>query len=593
MWPVEWVGFGLAILGIGFLLYAKISAGYPWKTRRVRVKVEPGKGKGKAPFVMVHAYRGGSWNFAQPKAVVDADRPDADVMLVDFPSHTFSNVDPLEIAAELNDAIDNQMASSPYASITLVGYSMGALLVRKAFVYACNQADDDPLWNAAAAEKDWAGRVDRVILMAGTNRGWSFTPAPKNLNRTKLVFFKLWRLFSRLTGTARMIRACERGEPFVANLRIQWIRTAREHSAAGRPWPTVVQLLGTVDDVVSDDDNRDVTVSQDFIFVPVRGTGHMSILDFRHPAYGKERADKFRNAIVNGDLHQLRETYPPIPVGQAPNVERVIFVLHGIRDMAEWTDDLEVSLKEAYTRADGFGGPDRIKVIKSSYGYFAMLPFLLYSDRQRNVRWFMDEYTEVFARYPNAKEIDFVGHSNGTYILASALKRYRTLRVNRVAFAGSVVPRAYDWRSRIDAGQVRAVRNYVGSADIVVGIFPHFFELCGSREIGSAGFNGFVQDEGKDLEEKFIPGNHGCAIDSRNYKSIVDFLLRGEKTHDPQYYINIQPSWAVFLSRACWLVWIIIVLVVLGLGWWLSTGPWGWPALAVYTLVVLLILITA
>ena len=26
----------------------------------------------------------------------------------------------------------------------------------------------------------------------------------------------------------------------------------------------------------------------------------------------------------------------------------------------------------------------------------------------------MDEYTEVIAEYPNAKQIDFIGHSNGT-----------------------------------------------------------------------------------------------------------------------------------------------------------------------------------
>ena len=301
---------------------------------------------------------------------------------------------------------------------------------------------------------------------------------------------------------------------------------------------------------------------------------------------------KFRKAIEPGDLHELRETYPPMPVGQDLDVEQVIFVLHGIRDIGEWIDELEVSLREAYTRANGFGGPARIKIIKSSYGYFAMLPFLLYADRQRNVRWFMDEYTEVLARYPNVKKIDFVGHSNGTYVLASALQRYRTLRVDRVAFAGSVVPRDYDWRSRIDNGQVKAVRNYVGSADVVVGIFPCFLELCGSRELGSAGFNGFTQQEGKDLEVKFIPGNHWCGIDPRNYSSIIDFLLRGVATLDPGYYIKSQPTWAVLLSRLCWLVWIGIVLGVLALGWWLGTGPWGWAALAVYIGLVLVILRT-
>ena len=172
---------------------------------------------------------------------------------------------------------------------------------------------------------------------------------------------------------------------------------------------------------------------------------------------------KFRKAIEPGDLHELRETYPPMPVGQDPDVEQVIFVLHGIRDIGEWIDELEVSLREAYTRANGFGGPARIKIIKSSYGYFAMLPFLLYADRQRNVRWFMDEYTEVLARYPNVKKIDFVGHSNGTYVLADRLTALPHAPGRPLTFAGSVIPRDYDWRSRIDNGQVKAVRNDVGS----------------------------------------------------------------------------------------------------------------------------------
>ncbi|MGZ3382489.1 MAG: hypothetical protein ACXVBB_19810, partial [Isosphaeraceae bacterium] len=63
-------------------------------------------------------------------------------------------------------------------------------------------------------------------------------------------------------------------------------------------------------------------------------------------------------------------------------------------------------------------------------------------------------------------------------------------------------------------------------------------------------------------------------------------------TVDPGYYIKSQPTWAVLLSRLCWLVWIVIVLGVLVLGWWLGTGPWGWAALAVYIGLVLVILRT-
>ena len=50
-----------------------------------------------------------------------------------------------------------------------------------------------------------------------------------------------------------------------------------------------------------------------------------------------------------------------------------------------------------------------------------MLPFLLSAYRRKNVEWLMDRYTEVVARYPNAT-VSYIGHSNGTYLLAKALE---------------------------------------------------------------------------------------------------------------------------------------------------------------------------
>src|SRR5206468_4067540 len=108
---------------------------------------------------------------------------------------------------------------------------------------------------------------------------------------------------------------------------------------------------------------------------------------------------------------------------------------HGIRDVGNWTTDFDAQLNAAF----GSKG-DTVRVLRPGYGYFPMGPFLLFTDRQKYVRWFMDEYTEALARYPNADgNVHFIGHSNGTYVLASALSQYKTLEVNRVAFAGSVV----------------------------------------------------------------------------------------------------------------------------------------------------------
>ncbi|OJW24353.1 MAG: hypothetical protein BGO49_05640 [Planctomycetales bacterium 71-10] len=577
---IAWV---VAITTLGFIGYAEVSGRWLWMSPLCRATVEPG-GSGDALFVLIHGFQGSPEDFGDVRRAIRDERPDADVMAVQFSAHTFSNADPARIAAELSDLIEAQVGSpgKGYKSVTLIGYSMGAPLARKTLIYGCNEADDDPAWNPDAPPKEWTRLVDRVVLLAGMNRGMRLDQPAADMPLAKQIHRRFGKTFARLTDTARLVRSFEAGEPFIADLRVQWMRTARRRAEKHEPWPAVIQLLGTIDDVVSTDDNRDVSVTQDFIFVPVRGTGHLSVLDFRDPAYGAERERKFRSAIAAGDLADLLKRYPPVPVGLDPNVERIVFVMHGIRDMADWTADVEVFLKEAYTKEKGFGGPEALKVIKSSYGYFPMGPFLLYGDRQRNVRWFMDQYTEALARYPNAKQVDFIGHSNGTYILASALERYKTLRVGRVVFAGSVVPRAYDWSSKLGRGKDRSgrdvpgrvlsIRNYVGSADWVVGFFPRFFEWCGSRDVGSAGFNGFLDDGAKDHEVKFVTGGHSCALDPRNYPSIVDFLLFQSDTPEKEaagtpYRTKERTAWIYNLSQFCWAVWLGLTATILALGW--------------------------
>lgn len=56
----------------------------------------------------------------------------------------------------------------------------------------------------------------------------------------------------------------------------------------------------------------------------------------------------------------------------------------------------------------------------------------------------MGEFTEIKARYPNLRNVHFIGHSNRTYALGSALKSYRTLRVANIAFARCVLRRDFD-----------------------------------------------------------------------------------------------------------------------------------------------------
>jgi pimeloyl-ACP methyl ester carboxylesterase len=199
-----------------------------------------------------------------------------------------------------------------------------------------------------------------------------------------------------------------------------------------------------------------------------------------------------------------------------PNIKQLIFVMHGIRDESTWPAEVKRSIeRQIGDRAA------TIKIIPPLYRRFTMLPFLLYWDRQYNVRWFMDQYTQAKAMYPNLETMDFIGHSNGTYILASALQQYPVLKVRNVFFAGSVVPVHYNWAKPISEGRVTGrVWNICADGDWVVAIFPQLFQQIsdwlkiedpqpGLLDIGSAGFHGFrvaVGTTEKVFNLKYISG---------------------------------------------------------------------------------------
>jgi alpha-beta hydrolase superfamily lysophospholipase len=141
-------------------------------------------------------------------------------------------------------------------------------------------------------------------------------------------------------------------------------------------------------------------------------------------------------------------------------VEHVVFVVHGIRDHGYWTGRLARRIQRV-ARQQG----TKCVAITSRYGYFPMWPFIFsYIMRQRNVRWFMDQYTAAIAKYPNAR-VSFLGHSNGTYLLANALRHYPCCRFERAIFAGSVVRTTFPWDQMIAEGRIKQVRNVVAASD--------------------------------------------------------------------------------------------------------------------------------
>lgn len=546
---------------------ARISAG---RGRRYPLTMLEDRGKPGATelVVLVHGFNRGAKSM---KGVSDAVRevcPDADILRFDYNVHLFSNRRARQIADEMDGKLDDLQDARKYGKITLVGFSMGALLVRKAYVYGCGKIADSPIADGARATRreprDWAKRVNRLVLLAGMNRGWN----PQHRARYSLASYRLgvhvaW-LLARLTRTGLLIRDAMRGEPFVANLRLQWLEVMRSASSLGITPPRVIQFLGDCDDVVTMNDSRDVTVSRDFIWVAVNNTTHAEMIELGNEGTPLERKKKIQLAFGGeATLERLRRSNPTVTLDEDQSVKTVVFVLHGIRDMGEWTSNFEAPLQEAYLAKHTAG--EKLYVHRASYGYFAMGPFLLWADRQKNVRWFMDEVTELKARFPNLEEIHFIGHSNGTYILASALEKYVTLKVENVVLAGSVVRRDFPWSDF--AGRVKQVRNYVGSEDLVVGWFPNLFELPGfrwlNRDLGSAGFNGFTDGFVIPTETRFIRGGHGAALVKENIGSIVAFIIHGKRTDEPSICVEKQPAACALSSNMCWAVWLVLIALIL------------------------------
>ena len=183
------------------------------------------------------------------------------------------------------------------------------------------------------------------------------------------------------------------------------------------------------------------------------------------------------------------------------------------------------------------------------------------------------------------RSISYIGHSNGTYLPASALKRYLAARFDRLVFAGSVVPTSYHWGGLIPQ-RVGGVMNLVASADWVVGIFPGVFERFGWGDIGRAGHDGFTDGAVQDCQIKFVRSNHGKLIREPGVlHAMAQYALGGPCVAPPGGVVVDKQSPAVVVaSKLNWLLCAlgIAILILGGVG----AASMGWIAGGLYALIL-------
>ena len=546
---------------------------------------------------------------------------DADLWAPVLPLHYTSFHNPGAIVADLLARLDRLLERSRYEGIVLVGHSMGSLLARKLYVVACGELPGCPLGApfTGAARKSWADRVERIVLLAGMNRGWSFS---HHLHVGTLV---VWWCGLLVLGAVRWMRYLgrrvplvghmRRGAPFVTGLRLQWLALRQWAAASGVATPLTVQLLGSVDDLVSPEDNVDPVAGADFVYLDVPYTGHISII-FMDPQRPRDRpgdSDEVRGrkrrqraatveriAIFKAALLESRDELraraitpfdKPFDRPQ-PEVDRVVFVVHGIRDLGYWTHKIARRVRELGRRHQP---PLTFATETSTYGYFAMLPFLALRQRCGKVEWLMERYAEARARYPKAS-FSYVGHSNGTWLLARALETYPACRFEHVVFAGSVVRTGFDWRSLRDGRpgqppQVGKVCNLVATGDSVVAVFPKAFQRLVPRlDLGGAGHDGFQQDEPGSIDNfHHVRGGHGAAIREEIWDTIARFVVDGRLAPPPAAETSRQQDRLVKgLGDWAPAPLLVILGIVVLVGWALAVWA-AWPVLLLYLLAVYLV----
>jgi pimeloyl-ACP methyl ester carboxylesterase len=551
--------------------------------------------------LIIHAFGNSPADMASIGRAVRELRSESHVVIPPLPLKRRSFAPPLSIARDLLAIIEDELSYrkqkgwEDFNDIVLIGHSMGALLARKVYLLAGPESAEarfeDSTGELLAKERPWFRKVSRIILFAGMNRGWTLT--------YRLHFFRFigWWISSFVADTLMafsqdrwqpMIMNIRQGAPFLIELRLQWLALVKKNRSLqmGDASQTsglalTVQMLGTIDDKVAPADNIDLATGRDFVYLDVGFSGHANVIKLDDSEAGHARRKVFEKALCDSPASlKSRRLSPTDDVTRRSNesVTDVVFVMHGIRDTGYWTQKVARKVEEIG------GHPPKLYASEtSSYGYFAMLSFLLPSQRRKKVQWLMDQYVEARSLYPNAR-FSYVGHSNGTYLVAKALVDYPSCRFDRIVFAGSVVRTDYDWGRHIDGGRVEAVLNYVATADWIVAVLPGAWEMVNRQDLGSAGHNGFKKLHPKVFQTRFVRGGHSCAREEDNWTDIAKFIVAEEPQQEPnRLAVPTQNRIVVALGRTAPFWWLVIIAILVLLGWLSFSigGNFHHPVLAV------------
>lgn len=497
--------------------------------------------------------------------------PDWDVLVPDLSMRFASAAGPEQLVEKLCSEIDRRFNPEIHNKVVLIAYSAGAPLARRALAHATGF--NDAGHHDAGRQKPWAARVDRIVYLSGILRGWSIstaTPASIRFFSPLSIFFV--RTWSKLVHRREpFIWQLRRYAPFISHSRLLDIEREEWCKRNNHPSPTKIVLLGTKDEFISPVDCIELSGSDEAIFAELSGLNHGDMLNVKHwkegetaktfdaalnlPIEDLRKAEQANFAIDHEDINDYFDPLdrPGLHSAQtrAEDVTHAVIVLHGIRDEGFWTKRVAKTVKMANKSSDQITDPIFLRAPTPSYGFFSMLDFVRPWIRRSQSEWFLDKYAEVRDCYRNA-EVSFVGHSNGTYLAAYALKICAAMRFRNIYFAGSVVRTDFPWHNC--KNQVSGVVvNAAGKSDTVIALLPGAMQRLRLRflDVGGAGFRGFdfeqktrcgSRPDGLErptswLFNKRVSGGHGGGKDESLWQEIADFISRDvlpkDVTQDP------------------------------------------------------------
>lgn len=410
---------------------------------------------------------------------------------------------------------------------------------------------------AGGLSQSWAARVDRMVLFAPLNRGVDIGGG----GHTYGLLGRTW---------ADMLR----GSAFVTETRVAWVNwfsTDSQRRPVGLTPPRVVQVWGTDDTRLwSESDNADLSAFTTPTLVRFAGVDNLNVVRLEAPfaADPVARWQLLRPHLL-GDAQEAEAAprlYRP---------RRLLFVARGIRDasFAGWTSELR-------KRAVAFYGEGNVEVIE--YGWFSAAHFARPDQRRKLVSAFRDLYSQRLAENP-LTEFDFIGHSNGTYMLAHALAESPSIRFRHVVLAAPVLPTDFDWATLFERGQVQKLRYDAASGDWAVAVLCQALRALGQTDVGRAGVVGFGEGNPADSRLQMVAwhsGSHDAALQFEpggvqdNLQHLLQFAALGKDlgTAEPLAQELGALRWASGLTP--YLVRLVVASFVGVLAWLLWRRRW-------------------